>query len=42
MIYVAVSAKTLHVNVQILAFFQIMKCHNSVTAEWNAKNFEHY
>ena len=33
-----VSAKTLHVSMQILAYFQSLKSHNSVITEWIAKN----
>ena len=34
-IIVIVSAKTLHVRMQVLAFFPSLKSHNSVTAQWN-------
>ena len=31
-----VSAKTLHVSVQISAYFQDLKSNNSVSTQWNA------
>ena len=34
--YVIVSAKTFHVRMQILAYFQSLKSHNSVSAHCNA------
>ena len=33
-----VSAKTLHVSTQILAYFRYLKFHNSVTVKWNNTN----
>ena len=39
LLYLTVSAKTLHFHMQILAYFWSLKSHNSVAAECNVIKF---